>query len=306
MSIKKTGRGFFRERPANFIKLDPSRRHVEWLKFINLHGCLSTSYLHEYTGTKSLRASQYQLKRLWLGGYVYRPKQQRATENANYHEYVYDLTEKGKNYLKRHGLYEDSIRPLSSQSSDKWPHNFMVSCITATMHIMCLRHGYEYVPPHEFIGGRMKIEKVPFRYDGTLRKKNLTPDSVFAIGYPDGYIAYMLEADRNTEPNDAKDWKRKSARSSVLQYQTVIAKRLYQKVYGRETPMMLLYVTVNATHAQNVLKVISDNIGSCHYIAVGVTPDFEPPFWKPPRLLTHLFDEPLARAGKTAWTIKKI
>jgi hypothetical protein len=279
---------------------------VEWLKFLNLHGCLSTSYLHEFTKdrAKSRRATQEQLKRLWRGGYIYRPKQQRATDNANYHEYIYDLSEKGVNYLKSNGLWVEALRPRSSMS-DKWPHNFMVSCITATMQIMCIRYGYGYVPPHEFVGSKLKIENVPFRYDGVTRKKNLTPDAVFAIGYPDGHIAYALEADRNTEPNDAKDWKRKSAKSSVLQYVTVISKRLYRSAYGRETPMLLLYVTVNVTHAKNVLQVISDYVGSCHYMTVGVASDFQPPFWKPPQLLTHLFEKPLARAGKTPWKIGK-
>lgn len=302
----KTGRGRFSERPAKITSLNPTRRQVEWLKFLNLHGCLSTSYLYELTKdrAKSRRATQEQLKRLWRGGYVYRPKQQRATDNANYHEYIYDLTERGINYLKRNLLWVEALRPRSSMS-DKWPHNYMVSCITATMHIMCLRNGYGYVPPHEFVKGKLKIEKVPFLYDGRQRKKNLTPDAVFAIGYPDGYVAYALEADRNTEANEAADWKRKTAKSSVLQYQSIIGRNLYQKAYGRKTPMMLLYVTVNATHAENALRVISDQIGACYFMLIGVTSEFEPPFWKPPQLLAYLFDEPLARAGKAPWTIRK-
>ncbi|MDA4846415.1 replication-relaxation family protein [Hoeflea poritis] len=302
------GRGRFRERPARTVELNPTRRQVEWLKFLNLHGCLPSSYLHELTRdtAKSERATQHQLRRLWLGGYIYRPKQQRATDNANYHEYVYDLTDKGISYLKLHGLYVDAYRPRSFSSSDKWPHNFMISCITATMHIMCLRCGYEYVPPHVFAGQKLKIENVPFLYDGRRRKKHLTPDSVFAIGYPDGHIAYALEADRNTEPNDAADWKRKSAKSSVLQYQSVIGNKLYQKTYGRQTPMMLIYVTVSATHANNILQVISDNLGPCHYIAVGVATDFEPPFWRPPRPLTHLFERSLGRAAKSSWVVKRV
>lgn len=312
------GRGFFRERPLleDCIDLEPTPRHVRWMQLLNLHGCLSSSLLYEADAEthRSYRAAELQLQRLWRAGYVYRPIQQRGTDNANYHDYVYDLTDKGWAFLKRHGLKVDAMRPASTRSRDKWPHNFMIACITASMHILCLRNGYRYIPPHEYLArvGRLRFaKKIPFMHDGIRREKWLTPDSVFAIDYGGGVsIVYALEADRDSEGGSTTDWARKSVRSSVLQYAYVIGRKKYKELWplpaGKEHPMMmLLYVTVNPTAENLALRTIDEEIGDCTFIAVGQVPEFDPPFFKPPKLLTHLFEGPLKRAGVKPWTIKK-
>ncbi|MDQ0316419.1 replication-relaxation family protein [Amorphus orientalis] len=283
------------------------RRDVEWMQFLNLHGPLSSEYLFQLTYDKAKNRDNFnkQILRLFDGQMIYKPIQQRATDpdTRNGHFHVYDLTEKGKAYLKAEGLWVDAVRP----SGNDWVHQFMISSITATIDIMCRRNGYRYIPPHEYLAraGSARIENVPFVFDGVRRERNLTPDAVFAIDYGGGsFIAYALEADRDTECGETADWRRKSFKRSVLQYREVIGRKLYRDAYKREAMMMLLYVTVNPGNAESALRIIGEQIGPCPYIAVGLENAFETPFY-PPKLMTHLFEEPLARAGKGAWALKK-
>lgn len=299
------GRGRFRERPLpeERIELVPTRRQIRWMQFLALHGCLPSTYLFDLEGEKTdpeRRAAQEQLKRLWLGGFVSRPRQQRATDNANYHQYVYDLSEQGRAYLRGNGLWIDAIRPTGN-----WVHQLFVSCVTASIDIMCHRSGYRYVPPHEYLDGRVLAAPVPFAWDDGRHTLPLAPDAVFAIDYGDNsFIAFALEADRNTEPNRAHNWSRKSDLRTIRQYASFIGQKLYRKAYQREAHMVLLYVTISLGHAGAFVKMTEDELDSPSYIAVGVVPEFQTPF-RPPQLLAHLFDQPLLRAGRDPFTIKK-
>lgn len=295
----------FRERPLPEVRITliPTARHIRWLRFLNLHGPLPSQYLFDLEGEKTesqRRAAQQQLTRLWIGGYVQRPRQQRATENSNYHHYVYDLTDEGRAYLQANGLRADALRPTGN-----FVHQLFVACVTATIDIMCQREGYRYIPPHEYLDGRSPIVDVPFAWDGKTHKAPMAPDAVFAIDYGNGsFIAFALEADRNTEPNTSNLPNRKSDLRSIRQYASFIGKKLYRQSYGREAMMVLLYVTVSAGHAANFTRLAADELGSPIYVAVGVVPEFQTPF-RPPLLLRHLFEEGLIRPGREPFTIKK-
>lgn len=280
----------------------PNKRHIQWMQFLNLHGCLPSEYLYEYTREEMGNKHNFReaIKKLYDGGMIYKPKGQRATEYPDRYFHCYDLTEKGKQYLKDNGLWVEALRPTGN-----WVHQLFISCITATVHIMCIRSGYRYIPPHEYLNGKPMKYDVLFDWDDGPHTVSLGPDAVFAIDYGDkSFIAYALEADRNTEPSEAKSWKRKSDLRTVRQYGNFISKRMYKKAYGREAMMMLLYVTVGETHAQNFLDIVARELGSPPYVTVGVEDAFRTPFY-PPKLLTHLFEEPLLRAGREGWTLKR-
>lgn len=279
---------------------------MKWMQFINLHGALSSHYLKEWTidEAKSDHFSD-QIKKLFRGGYVYRPVAQRLTEYPDGKFHVYDLTPEGEQYLKDNGLWVDSLRPRS-YAPDKWVHQFMISCVTASMHIMCKRNGYRYIPPHEYLQGKNLAQSVGFMWDGEPKDKILKPDSVFAIDYGnESYITYFVEADRSTEPNITKSPDRKSDKRSILQYQQFVGKKQYQKAYDRKSMACVLFVTVTEGHAKNFLENVQKEIGACDWMLVGVENAFETPYY-PPKVLTHLFDEPLQRAGRDGFTIKKV
>lgn len=296
----------FSERPAPAERIDirPTERQTRWLRFLNLHGPLPSQYLFDLEGEKTesqRRSAQHQLTRLWRGGFICRPRAQRETDNSNYNHYVYDLTEEGRRYLEEIRAWVDACRP-----SGNFVHQLFIASVTATIDIMCQREGYRYIPPHEYLDGRRATVEVPFEWNGTRQKLPMAPDAVFAIDYGDSsFIAFALEADRNTEPNVSTLPTRKSDLRTIRQYGSFIGRKLYREAYGREAMMVLLYVTVNAGHATNFLRMVGDELGSPSYIAASVVSDFARPF-KPPLLLKHLFEGPLLRVGREPFTIRKV
>ena len=181
----------------------------------------------------------------------------------------------------------------------------MVAYITGTIDTMCRRSGYRYVPPHEYLDGQPMKTEVPFQWSDGKHSCALVPDAVFAIDYGKrSYIAYALEADRNTEPVAAKRWQRKSDLRTLRQYRNFIGQQQYRKAYGRKAKMMLLYITVSQGHATTLLDLVKQELGSPAYLAVGVMEAFRTPF-QPPRMPRFLFDEPLMRVGREDWVIKK-
>lgn len=294
------GRPFYKQYPEKLDKhFKPNKRMVEWLRFINLHGPQSSLYLFEYTRPthRSYDGAKDALYRMWKGGYLHRPYQQMQTMNCNYNHYIYDLTDRGKQFLVDNGAWVDAFRPTG-----QWVHQFMTSSITATMHIMCDRHGYRYIPAHEILKGNPISLDVPFTWDGRNYTKILSPDSIFAIDYGGSYLAFIVEADRNTEANDPKTPHRKSVRRSVKQYKNF--NKLYKKHYSLNCPLVVLNVTTSEKHIPNCLNIVQEEIGPCTYLAWGHAPEFGV-IWKPPALMSHLFEDGLKRNGKDDFVIKK-
>lgn len=303
----KLGRVKFTTHTQNPTRsFDPDHAQVAWLRFINLHGMASSELLYQYTkdvrGVRNRQNCADKLKALFDGQLVYKPIGQRYTEQPDGNYHVYALTEKGKTYLKKQELWVPALRP----GGNHWLHQFMIASFTGTIHVMCERAGFRYIPPHEYLNGNSPtLKNVPFEWDGTPREKNVTPDAIFAIDYGDkSIIAYALEADRDTEAGRATSWEEKSGLRSVRQYYTIIKKKLYH-AYGRRVPLVMLYLTVNQGNAATMLDIIKEEIGTYAYMAVSYDEHFITPF-KVPKLQTYLFDEGWHRSGKDPWVIGKL
>lgn len=144
-----------------------------------------------------------------------------------------------------------------------------------------------------------------FFWKGKRHECALIPDSLFAIKYDKGFIAYAVEADRNTEPNDPATPHRKSARRNIKQYAEFVGKKRYKKCYGLNCPMVVLNISVSHDHNHRLLAMVDEEIGKCSYLAFGVAQEFATPFRPPGELLTHVFDEPLERNGHGGYLLRR-
>lgn len=250
------------------------------MQFLNQHYLVSSSYLHAQTAETHAcpQTSARMLRQLFDGQMVCKPVRQRETAGADANHHVYALTQRGIRFLKQEALWIDTLTPTGP-----WVHQFMTACITASIHIQCNRKGLGFIPGHE-ITGNLAV-KVPFWWNGARFKYQLIPDSLFAIRYPAGYVAYAVEADRNTEPNDPVTPHRKSARRMIKQYAEFISNGRYKQAYGLNCPLVLLYVSVSPGHNRHVLNIVQEEIGACNYIAFACAPEFRTPFCVPKDLL---------------------
>lgn len=278
------GRRLFTTHTQNPIPdFRPNERHLRWMQFLNLHGLASSLYLHESTADthRCHQTSQRMLRKLFDGKMIYRPRQQRETENADGNYHIYTLTKTGMNYLKDEGLLVNAHKPTGP-----WVHQYMVSCITASIHILCNRAGYRFIAGHE-ITASLAVQ-APFTWRGKEYNRNIIPDALFAIQYPSGYIAYTLEADRGTEPNEPASPYRKSIRRNIKQYAHLVGKQKYKSAYGLNCPLVVLNVMVSRRRVEQALAIIGEEIGKSSYMTFGLTPTFKTPFKPPQKLLKSL------------------
>ncbi len=208
-----------------------TNREVRWLKHIERHGPQSSVYLHELTKDthRCKDTALRQLQKLRAGGFLHLPRQQRATEYANFKPFIYDLTPKAKTYLFDQGLSEPTIRPTGH-----WWHSYMTSCVTSSIDIMAAREGTRFIPTHEIL----KINNAPLAM--TIDNQRLIPDQLFALDYGGSFRAFALEVDRGTESKTTTA-KRKSYANSIELYRKMIERGLAGKHYGLKTPLLIFW-----------------------------------------------------------------
>ena len=232
--------------------IQPTPREIRWLKHIEKHGPQSSVYLHELTKNthRDTDTSRRQLQKLRAGGLLYCPKQQRATEHAEFNPYIYDLSREGRAVLFDRDLAEATVRPTGH-----WVHQYMTACVTSSIDIMAARVGVSYIPAHRI------LERTGTTLAAKVGRHNLIPDQLFGLDYGGRYRFFCLEVDRGTEPK-ASTKKRKSYRSMLESYRAFIGGGLYKAQYGLTAPMILLVVLSSRTNEARLLEIAGDVLGA--------------------------------------------
>jgi len=240
----------------------PTPREIRWLKHIERHGPQSSTYLYELTrDTHTCRDTALrQLQKLRAGGFLMLPRQQRATEHANFNPYIYDLTKRAKDHLIDLGLSEPTVRPTGH-----WWHGYMTSCVTSSIDITAARQGVQYIPAHEILA----INNAPLAIPVGTQK--LIPDQLFALDYGGSYRVFALEVDRGTEPKTSPA-NRKSWARSIDMYRQVIERKIYKSHYGLKANLLVLWVfnsRVNEARFLDMIKGLPKFIGR-HFLTQNI------------------------------------
>lgn len=241
----KTGRATFHHiAPQRVTRL--TNREVCWLKHIERHGPQSSIYLYELTKDthRCKDTALRQMQKLRAGGYLCLPRQQRATEHANFNAFIYDLTPKTQEFLFDNDIAEPAVRPHGH-----WVHGYMTSCITSSIDIATLRDHVRYIPAHEILA--IKDAPLAIPIDG----QKLVPDQLFALNYGGSFRAFALEADRGTEPK-ASTAKRKSYEKSIDLYRKLIERQIYKSHYGLKAPLLVLWVFSSRSNEARFLELL--------------------------------------------------
>ncbi len=247
MTLQQTdslGRATFHYiRPASRVR--PTDREIRWLKHIERHGPQSSQYLYELTRDThrckdtTLRA----LQKLRAGGFLSLPRQQRATERAEFNPYIYDLSRKAKGFLTDLGLAEPTVRPTGH-----WWHGYAVSCVTSAIDIAAARDGVRYIPAHKILAIKHADLAIP------MGRSKLVPDQLFALDYGSSFRAFALEVDRGTEPLQSNA-ARKSLQKSLEQYRRVIEGQTYKQHYGLKANLIVLWLFQSRARQRHFLEL---------------------------------------------------
>ncbi|MEL7127919.1 MAG: replication-relaxation family protein [Pseudomonadota bacterium] len=225
----------------------PTPRALRWFKHIERHGPQSSEFLYELTRDthRCKDTALRDLQKLRAGGFLQLPKQQRATERAEFNPYIYDLTRQAHDHLKGLGLAEITVR-----LTGHWWHAYTVSAFTGSLDIVAQRNGNTFIPAHEILERNGAELAIP------LHGGKVIPDQLFAIRYPEGFRAFMLEVDRGTEPIQSGA-ARKSLAKSVEQYSQLLNSDAHRRHYDLRANTLILWVFNNPARMvefQNLLQ----------------------------------------------------
>jgi hypothetical protein len=187
-----------------------------------------------------------QLQKLRAGGLLRLPRQQRATEHADFNPYIYDLTKLGKDHLFDQGEVEPTIRPTGH-----WWHGFATSCVTSSIDIAAKSRDVRYIPAHTILAKKGASFEIP------MERGKLIPDQLFALDYGGSFRAFLLEVDRGTEPGKSSA-ARKSLSRSIEQYATLIERDLHKAHYGLKANLLVLWVFTSRTRQMRFLDMLKD------------------------------------------------
>jgi len=247
-----------RNRPCSTGKrISPQRRDLLWFQKLHEHGPLPASFLHAFSH-KICRSRKRALDRMTdlynedrtpdSGRYLDRPYQQFDTYDSRYKELVYTLNEPAIRALKRFNQWEEH----AGANTGPWRHQFMVSCITASIELATFeRSDVNFIPQHMIL----ERAETDLRFKTVIQLENskkgrevdLIPDALFGLEYVDGthksYRFFLIEADRGTEPSRASRFNRKSHLRNFLQYREYIGQKLYKSHLDLTAGLLVLHVT---------------------------------------------------------------
>ena len=229
----------------------PTEREIRWLKHIERHGPQSSEFLFELTRNthRSKDTALRDMQKLRAAGLLRLPRQQRATERAEFNPYIYDLTRHARDYLTGRGLAEAAVRPTGH-----WWHGCTVSAFTGTLDILAGREGRAFVPAHRILALNNASYAIP------LGNERLIPDQLFAVHYTDGYRTFFLEVDRATEPLRSSK-ARKSLAQTVDRYVAVLARDRHRQHYGLKSAAVVLWAFTNLSRLAGFQELVRTRSG---------------------------------------------
>ncbi len=295
-------------------RVTPQERDLIWFEKIAYHGPLSYFQLHEFT--KHLKSNLVSARNRATdlfhecdtrdgGPYLDRPKAQQETLNPRNNPILYDTTLYAERALARMG------RRIEKCRSSHWKHQAMQAFVTSSIELGTRADPtLSFGTRDEVLKGKAKRIPITTRDPKTGRRvrRTLVPDDVFFIGYGEKRRIFGLEIDRATEQLNpsSKAGTRKVKRDNLLLWREFIGRGLYRDFYGTDRPMLLLYVTTNLAHMQNLMAMVMEISGGRgnNYMLFKCLPDFGEDF-HPPKTMPSFFSEPWLRADGSPFRIDR-
>jgi hypothetical protein len=291
-------------------RVRPTPADILTFQVLRRHGPLPSTYIHAFTRelrrnegkTKERLGDLYHEDNTPHGGpYLDRPWQQWQSIDARYQPAVAENTPLAEQVLRERGLLADTS---TTRGGEQFAHRFMVACVTASIELATRDDpAIRFIPEAEILArSPHKTLEIPcsitYANPRTGKRqtvaKPLIPDALFGLEYAGaGYRFFMVEVDRNHEPVRRANLAETSYLRKILQYREVIEKDVYKWHFGMTAGMLVLNVTTNFAHMENIgalVDELTDGKG-CPYLLFKTLPVFGQ-YPRVPPILRTLLTEP--------------
>lgn len=259
---------------------DITPRDIVWFSALQTHGTLPSTYIHAFGGG-SYKGTLTRLKQLYHASYVVRPRDQRRSDRANYQPVSYQLADKGWDILERKGIADS----LTTSFRGHTLHQFMVSCLTASIHLSCIKHGITYISQEEiFRDARCARKELTLPFEKSIIK----PDQFFGIRYADEKVRFFAVEAERAEKSMARYVEK------LRPYDAIIQSRTFRSEWGIPN-MRVLVFTASPSRTRKMMEPLEGLLNQDHFL-FRHKEHFDVQ-WLVPPVMHDLFEEPWATTG---------
>ena len=266
-------------------RIELTARDVEIFKLLERYRYLRSTFIYPFVGGASETRFKERLGHLYHeGGYLDRPQQQWQFANSRYMPVVYENTDAARRLLKEYGVAGAEPRTTlvrgGAGANRQFAHSLMICEILASIEL-----GVRGDPNLRFISCQEIFAKAPettrdsphpFRIPVPLSQAPgdrrtvqggayIVPDGLFGLEYEGGgkksYRFFALEADRATTPVFRSNPNQTSYLRKILAYRDIIARQIHKSHLGIPN-LLVLTVTTNERHMEQIMKLLGELIGS--------------------------------------------
>lgn len=228
-----------------------TQNDISILLLLSRYPYLPSTYIIKFMGKPEYTRHRLTILRHVLK-VIYPPKQSWAAANARYRPAVYALTEKGKDELRKRGLYVEREHHLTN-----FAHDLMASLIMASIEIGADENGiklFDWSSLKKHAKGDYRLS-VSFEHAGETHTRKVDPDwSPFALKSNSAFYFLGIEADRQNEPIERELMEQSSIVRKFRAYREITSKGLFKQL-GFEN-CFFLFATVNKKHEEKMRQAL--------------------------------------------------
>lgn len=246
--------------------------------------------------------------------YLGRPADQQLTRNADEKPIIYTLADNSVELLRERGLLSPFYK---ARRPGWWVHDFMGSCVAASIKIAAREAGLKYLDLDDIFGHkscpeetRQSANPLSLPLSGGT---HVVPDGLFGIEFPTepkpSRAFYAVEIDRSSEtirPGEHSRKKTPNITEKFEAYKKVFETRAYQDHWGIRN-LQLLIVTNNASHVDGIAECAEEIFPPdyLHRIAIRSKSEFGK-VWTVPEVMRDLFTESWKQPGGTFFQLNQL
>jgi hypothetical protein len=250
-------------------------RDLAWFRALQTHGTLPSTYLNAFGGGGH-KGTLRRLMELYHDGYVTRPSDQRRSDRAKYQPISYQLGEKGWRILERRHL----VNTYTASFRGHTLHQFMVSCLTASIHLACQKHGVTYLSQEDILSdARCTRKELSLPYNGSIIK----PDQLFGIKYADDKVRFFAVEAERAEKNMTR------YEEKLRPYDAIIQSRIFRSEWGIPN-MRVLVFTATPSRTRKMMEPLDGLLNPENFLFRHK--DYFEEQWHVPPVMTDLLEEP--------------
>lgn len=236
--------------PITLSRIPPNWERI--LITLGRYRYLDTAHIFLLTGWTNTNA-EAALRKLYDAGLIDRLPNNRFRRDRLKDGQVYELTDRGHDYLEQNNLKPPKVTWLKGGNYGTPDHNLKLCLLLASLEATFTRAGRRFIAWEEIYATLPDAaRKLASPYRFTTAAGDIVPDALFSVQYSDEeYLLYWVELDLSAHGEKEYECKTKG-------YSEVIFKGLYKQRFNMAQDSRVLTITNSLPRREAMARIATD------------------------------------------------